>query len=74
MFPLCYPRLGIVLCYYIVSDMSLHVCILIQIFCKFIISRFQSNNPDKDGGNVKGISDLKNEVKIIISPNELFGF
>jgi hypothetical protein len=49
------------------------VRLLVQIFCKLIISRFQSINPDKDGGNVKGISDLKNEVKIITSPDELFG-
>jgi hypothetical protein len=51
----------------------LHVRLLVQIFCKLIVSRFQSINPDKDGGNVKGISDLKNEVKIITSLDELFG-
>jgi hypothetical protein len=63
----------IVFCYRIVSDLSLHVRLLIQIFCKLIVSRFQSINLDKDGGNVKGIFDLKNEVKIITSPDELFG-
>jgi hypothetical protein len=63
----------IVFCYRIVSDPSLHVRLLVQIFCKLIVSRFQSINPDKDGGNVKGISDLKNEVKIITSRDELFG-
>jgi hypothetical protein len=44
-----------------------------QIFSKLIISQFQSINPDKDGGNMKGISNLKNEVKIITSLDELFG-
>jgi hypothetical protein len=49
------------------------VHLLVQIFCKLIVSRFQSISPDKDGGNVKGISDLKNEIKIITSPNESTG-
>jgi hypothetical protein len=49
------------------------VCLEVQIFCKLIVSRFQSISPDKDGGYVKGISDLKNEVKIITSLDELFG-
>ena len=53
--------------------MSLHVRLLIQIFCKLIVCQFQSINPDKDGKNVKGISDMKNAVKIIISSDELFG-
>ena len=53
--------------------MSLHVRLLMQTFCKLIVGRFQSINPDKDGGNMKGISDLKNEVKIITLPDELFG-
>jgi hypothetical protein len=53
--------------------MSLHVRLLVQIFCKLIVSRFQSISLDKDGGNIKGISNLTNEVKIITSPNELFG-
>jgi hypothetical protein len=46
-------------------------CVL-QTFNKLIISRFQSINPDKDSGSVRGIFDLKNEVKIITSPNETF--
>jgi hypothetical protein len=37
-----------------------------------IVSRFQSINPDKDGGSIRGIADLKNEVKIITSPDETF--
>jgi hypothetical protein len=37
-----------------------------------IVSCFQSINPDKDGGSVRGIADLKNEVKIITSPDETF--
>jgi hypothetical protein len=37
-----------------------------------IINRFQSINPEKDGGTVRGIFDLKNKVKIIISPDETF--
>jgi hypothetical protein len=37
-----------------------------------IINRFQSINPEKYGGTVRKISDLKNEVKIITSPNETF--
>jgi hypothetical protein len=37
-----------------------------------IVSRFQSINPDKDGGSVRGIADLKNKVKIITSPDETF--
>jgi hypothetical protein len=37
-----------------------------------IVNRFQSINLEKDGGTVHGISDLKNKVKIIISPNETF--
>jgi hypothetical protein len=49
------------------------VHLLVHIFCKLIVSRFQSISPDKDGKNVKGISDLQNEVKIITSPDELFG-
>jgi hypothetical protein len=38
----------------------------------FIVSRFQSINPDKDGSSVRGIADLKNEVKIITSLDETF--
>jgi hypothetical protein len=37
-----------------------------------IVSRFQSINPDKDGGLVRGIADLKNEVKIITFPDDTF--
>ena len=37
-----------------------------------IVSRFQSINPDKDGGSVKGIADLKNKVKIITSRDKTF--
>ena len=37
-----------------------------------IVSRFQSINPNKDGGLVRRIADLKNEVKIITSPDETF--
>ena len=47
--------------------------LLIQISCKPIVSQFQSINPNKNGGNVKGISNLKNEIEIITSPDELFG-
>jgi hypothetical protein len=35
-----------------------------------IVNRFQSINLEKDGGTVRGIFDLKNEVKIITSPDE----
>ena len=37
-----------------------------------IINRFQSINPKKDDGTVRGIFNLKNKVKIIISPDETF--
>ena len=37
-----------------------------------IINQFQSINLEKDGGTEHGIFDLKNEVEIIISPNETF--
>jgi hypothetical protein len=37
-----------------------------------ILSHFQSINLDKDGGSVRGIADLKNDVKIITSPDETF--
>jgi hypothetical protein len=37
-----------------------------------IVNRFQCINPEKDGGIVRGISDKKNEVKIITSPDETF--
>ena len=37
-----------------------------------IVSRFQSINLDKDGNSVRGITDLKNEVKIIASLDETF--
>jgi hypothetical protein len=45
---------------------------VLQTSSTLIISRFQNINPDKDNGTVRGISDLKNEVKIITSPNETF--
>ena len=38
----------------------------------FIVSHFQSINPDKDGSSIKGIVDLKNNVKIITSPDKTF--
>jgi hypothetical protein len=44
----------------------------LQTFNTLIVSRFQSINPDKDGGSVRGIADLKNEIKIITSPDETF--
>ena len=37
-----------------------------------IVCRFQSINPKKDGRIVREMSDLKNEIKIITSPNETF--
>ena len=37
-----------------------------------IVSRFQSINLDKDSGSMRGIANLKNEVKIIISLNKTF--
>jgi hypothetical protein len=37
-----------------------------------IANRFQSINHEKDGGTVRGIFNLKNEVKIITSPDETF--
>jgi hypothetical protein len=43
-----------------------------QTFSMLIVSRFQGINLNKDGGIVKGIFDLKNEVKIITSPDETF--
>jgi hypothetical protein len=46
-------------------------CVL-QTFNTLIVSRFQSINPIKDGGSVRGIADLKNEVKIITSLDETF--
>ena len=36
------------------------------------MSRFRSINSDKDSSSVKGIADLKSEVKIITSPDETF--
>jgi hypothetical protein len=45
---------------------------VLQTFSLLIVSRFQSINPNKDGGTVKGISDLKNEIKYITSPNKTF--
>jgi hypothetical protein len=44
----------------------------LQTFNTLIVSRFQSINPNKDGGSIKGIVDLKNKVKIITSPDETF--
>jgi hypothetical protein len=44
----------------------------LQTFNTLSVNRFQSINPDKDGGLVKEIADLKNEVKIITSPDETF--
>jgi hypothetical protein len=52
--------------------MSSHVRLVVQILNKLIVSRFQSISPEKEDGNVKGISDLKNEIKIITLPDELF--
>jgi hypothetical protein len=46
---------------------------VLQTFNMLIVSCFQNINPDEDDGSVKGISDLKNEVKIITSPNKTFG-
>jgi hypothetical protein len=46
-------------------------CVL-QTFNTLIVSRFQSINPDKDGSSIRGIYDLKNEVKIITSPDKTF--
>jgi hypothetical protein len=43
-----------------------------QIFSTLIVSCFQSINPDKDEETVKGTSDLKNEIKIITSPKDMF--
>ena len=37
-----------------------------------MVDRYQSINPEKDGATVRGIADLKNEVKIITLPNDLF--
>ena len=45
---------------------------LVDIFNTLIVNRFQSINPEKDGGTVHGITDLKNKVKIITSPSETF--
>jgi hypothetical protein len=45
---------------------------VLQTFNMLIVSRFQSINPDKDGGSVRGISNLKNEVKIITSLDKTF--
>jgi hypothetical protein len=44
----------------------------LQTFNTLIVNRFQSINPDKDGDSVRGIADLKNEVKIITSPDKTF--
>jgi hypothetical protein len=44
----------------------------LQTFNTLIVSRFQSINPDKDGGLIREIADLKNEVKIITSLDETF--
>jgi hypothetical protein len=44
----------------------------LQTFNTLIVSRFQSINPDKDSGSVRGIANLKNEVKIITSPDKTF--
>ena len=45
---------------------------VLQIFSTLIVNRFQSINPENDDGIVKGTFDLKNVIKIIISPNETF--
>ena len=37
-----------------------------------IVSRFQSINPNKNGGLMRGIADLKNRVKIITSLDKTF--
>jgi hypothetical protein len=44
----------------------------LQTFNTLIVSRFQSINPDKDSGSIRGIADLKNKVKIITSLDETF--
>jgi hypothetical protein len=55
----------------LIKSMTNAPCVL-QTFNTLIVSRFQSINPNKDGKSVKGISDLKNEVRIITSPDETF--
>ena len=44
-----------------------------QTFYKLIVSRFQSINFQQGWRKRERISDLKNEVKIITLPDELFG-
>ena len=36
------------------------------------MNRFQSINPEKDGANVKGPSDIKNKIRIITLPDDVF--
>lgn len=36
------------------------------------MNRFQSINPEKDGANVKGPSDIKNEIRIITLADDVF--
>jgi hypothetical protein len=45
---------------------------VLQTFNTLIVSHFQSINLDKDSSSVKGISELKNEVEIITSPDKTF--
>jgi hypothetical protein len=43
-----------------------------QTFSSLIVSRIQSINLNKDGRTVKGISDLKNKIKINTFLDETF--
>lgn len=45
---------------------------MLKTFSMLIISQFESINLKKDGKTVRRIFDLKNEIKIITSPNKTF--
>jgi len=45
---------------------------IMQKFSALIISRFQNINPEKEGARVNYITDVKNEIKIITLPDDIF--
>ena len=44
--------------------------IWLQTFATLIVGRFQNINPNKDGNNVKGASDIKYEMKLMTLPDD----
>jgi hypothetical protein len=45
---------------------------MIQTLNILIVSHFQNIDPNKDGKMVKGMFDLKNEIRIITSLDDIF--